>query len=182
MLHFRVKVEGIDKLKRKLEEIAPEHSPGWMAESLVDCGQLVVNNAKFKQIIRGGRVRGPKGPRGGKGKMTSRKPHPSKLTSRSSRLRDSITVDRHPLPFAVEVTAGVVYADVHEFGRTVTQTVRRHRRQVAFGRKTKYPFFVPQHSRTIPFRKRPFMGPALEVTAKKFSGVFAKNLKKVINA
>jgi HK97 gp10 family phage protein len=111
-----ISVTGLDELQAQLDRINPKKNSAMVGRALVKCALLVQSDAAYKKIIAGGRFRGPAGPRGGRGKMTSSKPHPTKLTSRTSRLRDDIAVNRSPLPWAVEVGTDVKYAAVHEYG------------------------------------------------------------------
>jgi phage gpG-like protein len=111
-----INVEGIEAVQAQLDRINPRKNPKMVGRALVNCALLTQKIATEEKIIRGGRFRGPAGPRGGKGKMMSSKPHPTKLTSRTSRLRDSIAVNRRALPWSVEVGTDVVYAAVHEYG------------------------------------------------------------------
>lgn len=107
-------ISGMKPLLAKLKKLSPKENRQILVRSLTDCAELVVENAKREQIIRGGRVAGT-GPRGGK-VMSDKPPHPSRLTSRTGRLRDSISINLQPLPGAIEVGASVVYARVHELG------------------------------------------------------------------
>jgi HK97 gp10 family phage protein len=111
-----IRVDGIPELKKQLDRLSPKKNPRWVRRALIDCAELTQKISAEEKIIRGGRFRGPKGPRGGKGKMTDAAVHATKLTSRSGRLRDSIRVNHSPLPWAIEVGTDVVYAAVHEFG------------------------------------------------------------------
>lgn len=107
-------VEGMKPLLAMLKKLSPEKSSEILVRSLLECAHLVAENAKREQIIRGGRFNVP-GPRGGKN-LQDRPPHPSKLTSRSGRLRDSISPRWHRKPWSIDVGTDVVYGRVHEEG------------------------------------------------------------------
>jgi phage gpG-like protein len=141
MLSMSMHVEGLDKLHDKLERISPSRAgEAWSRRALMTCAERVQAIAAGEMIIRGGRI--------GKGRRkTDALPDPTRLTSRTGRLRGSIRVNRSPLPRAIEVGTDVVYGAVHEL--------------IGVGRK-----------RT----KRPFMAPALEKAAKEFTRIFAKEL------
>ena len=153
-MRISVSIRGIPELRAQLQKLqAPKlHRP--MREFLLKAAHAVLVNAAETQILRGGRVRGPAGPRGGKGKLRDTKPHPSKLTSRSGELRRSLSVnrgsDRSGLPRYIDVGSDLVYARVHELG---------------LGR----------------FPRRAFLVPAAEAVAPKFRGLLAAELAKVLS-
>lgn len=110
-------------LKRLDSALSKLRAPGIHApvrRFLLGAAYMVLANAADSQIIRGGEFRGPKGPRGGKGKLIASKPHPSRLTSRTGELRRSLSVDRGTdrsgLPRYIDVGSDLAYAPVHELG------------------------------------------------------------------
>ncbi len=116
-----VSVQGLDELHERLSRISPRDNAEWSRRALVTCGLLVQKIAAEEMIIRGGRF-------GTGSSLRDRIAHPSKLTSRSGRLRGSIRVNRVPLPKAIDIGSDVAYAAVHELG---------------LGRFPKRPFLAP---------------------------------------
>jgi phage gpG-like protein len=146
-----ITVQGVEELRKRLDRLSPKKNPAWVRRSLIDCAELTQKISAEEMIIRGGRFRGPKGPRGGKGKMTDAAVHATKLTSRSGHLRDMIRVNHSPLPWAIEVGTDLIYGAVHELGK---------------------------HKRIPNYPARPFLKPGLEKAAKKFDDIFMREWKK----
>jgi hypothetical protein len=109
-----ITVRGIDELQARLDKINPKRNSAPIRRAMINCAELTQKIAAKEMIIQGSRFRGPKGKRGGKGKLRSAGVHPTKLTSRTGTLRRSIRVNQSPLPFAIEVGSDLVYARVHE--------------------------------------------------------------------
>jgi hypothetical protein len=173
-----VSVEGLDKLQDRLNGMSPRKNPAWVSRALVKSAALTQRIAAKQMIIQGSRFRGPKGPRGGKGKMMSAGTHPRKLTSRhgGSGIVGSIRVNRSPLPWAIEVGSDKAYAHVHEVGgtfrvpsymRTIVQSTRSGAASVAR---------VRAHTRRYP--QRPYLKPGLEKASQDFERIFAKEWAK----
>jgi len=148
-----VSVTGIPELRRQLAKLQAPQIHSATREFLLKAGFLVLREAAENQIIRGGRFRGPAGPRGGKGKLRNTPPHPSRLTSRSGELRRSLSqsrgLSRAGLPRYVDVGSDLVYARVHELGLR------------------NYP-------------KRAFLVPAVEKVAPQFEALLAAEVAKVL--
>jgi phage gpG-like protein len=180
-----ISVTGVKELQAQLDRINPKKNSAMVWRALEECGELVQIDAAYRKIIAGGRFRGPPGPRGGKGKLVDRAPHPKKLTSRTGTLRRSIAVNRVRSALAVEVGTGLVYGAVHEEGGSFgvrSHTVRSHQRSSAFGKKTRR-FTVPSHFRSghyADYPARPYLAPALDDMASKFSDVFSREIAKEI--
>jgi phage gpG-like protein len=182
---LRVDLTGDEALRQVLERIKPSQNRGAFASALTEMALLTARIAAEEKIIRGGRFRGPAGPRGGRAALTNRAAHPTRLTSRSGRLRASLAgrgyragIDDSALPREIAVGTEVNYAPVHEFGGTFTQTIPRHVRTRAFGQETK-PYVVREHSRTATYRPRPFLGPGLADAAPRFPAILVKHLERV---
>lgn len=95
------------KLRAQLAKIDPARNRRIFAKAAIEAAFLIQENAAGVQILRGGG-----------GVRRARAPHPTKLTSRTGRLRGDIAVDRGPLPQAVEIGSDLAYAATHEFGRS----------------------------------------------------------------
>ena len=167
---------GRRALRATLRRIAPKTNPRVFSDAMVECALLVQRIAAKDMIIRGGRVLGPAGPRGGRGKMmdTPATQPPTRLTSRTGHLRGSLeaaeAINRRYLPGAIEVGTNVVYAAIHELGGSITITPRMRRVLHAIG-------IHPRASTTrVRISPRPFLKPALDKAAEKFSSIFAKHI------
>jgi phage gpG-like protein len=174
-----VRISGIDPVLKAMERLSPKENRAIMVSSLVECAELVQKDAKENQIIRGGTAISI-GPRGGKRKV-QRPPHPTRLTSRTGTLRRSITVDRSPLPFAIEVGTNLRYGRAHELGFDGRVSVRSHWREIrqAFGRNiAARSTHIRAHSRNMHLPRRPFLEPALRATEDRFADIFLKNWRK----
>jgi phage gpG-like protein len=134
MIAVKVKATGVVKLQRMIRTISPKSNPAWVRRALIAMANRVQAIATKEMIIPGGRVR-VAGPKGGKGIMTDKPAHPTKLTSRTGALRSSIRVNRGPLPHAIEVGSDLEYAAVHEEG---------------LGRYPKRPFLQPALEKASP--------------------------------
>jgi phage gpG-like protein len=170
-----VEVEGIEELQAALRKLSPEQNRNIMRESLLDCAAIIIENAKTKQIIRGGRGIAL-GPRGGR-RLVDKAPDPKRLTSRSGRLRDSISWNLGRT--YIDVGSDVKYARVHELGYSGPVSIKEHKRTItqAFGRKIKpTEVTVHAHSRVkVNYPKRPFLTPAIQATEGRFPGIFKRN-------
>ena len=173
-----ITVQGLDELHERLNRISPSKNSAWVARSLKKCAELTQDITANEMIIRGGRFRGPKGKRGGKGKMRSAGVDPKRITSRTGTLRRSIRVNTSTLPFAAEVGSDLVYAAVHEFGGTYS--IPSYSRAIATSTRSggSSMALVKAHSATYP--ARPYLAPGLDKAAKSFSDIFAKELGKVL--
>ena len=176
----RVDFIGGDRLRRALERIRPSSQRTILSQALTESAMLVARIAATDKIIRGGRFRGAPGPRGGRGALTSAPAHPSRLTSRSGRLRGSLAgrgyragIDDSRLPREIVVGTDVDYGAVHETGGSFTMVVPRHVRTSAFGRETR-PFVVREHTRSVTYPPRPFIGPALADASRQFEDIFVR--------
>jgi phage gpG-like protein len=174
---MRITVKGLEDLEALFRRISPKTNPKWVGRGLVKAALLTQKISTTEMIKRGGRVRGPKGPRGGRGRIFSAAPIQGRLTSRSGRLRGSIAVDRTSLPVAIHVGTDVIYGSVHESGWSGTQHVKKHTRTVAFGRKVDA-FSVGPFSRRMSIPARPFLKPALDKAAPSFDSIFIAELRK----
>lgn len=156
-----ITVQGLDELHERLDRMSPKKNPAWVGRAVRKSAELTQKITAEEMFILGSRFRGPKGPRGGKGKMRSAGTHPTKLTSRrgGAGIVGSIRTNLAPLPRAAEVGSDKVYAPVHELGLTVS-------------RKTG----------TAKYPPRPFLGPGLEKAAKSFDRIFAKEWAKEMPA
>lgn len=179
-LSVRIDFLGDAAFRRMLEAIRPSSHRAVLSEALTESAMLVARIAALEKIRRGGRFRGPRGPRGGLGALSDAAAHPTMLTSRSGRLRGSLAgrgfragIDDSRLPREIAVGSDVSYAAVHEFGGSFSQTVARHVRTSAFGRETR-PFVVREHTRSVSFRPRPFLKPALDDASRQFEDVFVR--------
>jgi hypothetical protein len=143
-----IRVDGIPEVQAMLDRISPRKNSAWVGRALDQCADLTRKIAAEEKIIQGSRWRGPAGPRGGKGKLISAAPHPTKLTSRhgGAGIVGSIRVNRISA-FVRDVGSDKLYAPVHEYG----------------GR-----FHPP----------RPFLSPALDDASEKFSDIFVRELDK----
>lgn len=152
-VHVSIDKAQMARVRRVLGSMRAPRVAKVTSAFLMQAAELVLVDAAQNQIIRGGRVRGPAGPRGGKGKLLDTKPHPSKLTSRSGELRRSLGVtrgsDRSGLPRYIDVGSDLVYARVHELG---------------LGR----------------FPKRAFLAPAVAAVSPKFEGLLLAELEKAV--
>jgi phage gpG-like protein len=173
-----ISVRGIKEVEAQLDRIDPKKNPTMVARALEDCAELTQIIAANQMIKSGGRVRGKRGPRGGRGKLTSAAAIGGKLTSRSGTLRRSIAVNRSPLPWAVEVGTDLVYGAVHEEGGTVS--VPSYSRTIVGSTRSggASVALVKAHTRTYP--PRPFLAPALDKASKSFSSIFAREIAKEI--
>jgi hypothetical protein len=175
-----ITVQGTDELRARLARINPKQNPAWVSRSLERCAELTQVIAAKEKIIQGSRFRGPKGPRGGKGKLRSAGVHPTKLTSRhgGAGIVGSIRVNKGPLPYAIEVGSDKAYAPVHEFGGTIR--VGSYMRTIAHSTRSGGASVarVKSHSRKYP--PRPFLGPGLEKASKSFDRIFTRELAKEI--
>jgi len=106
-----VRLEGGAKLRAALSRLDPADNARIFSLSAREIATKIAANARNVQIRRGG---------GGV--------HPTQLTSRTFRLRDSIAPDFRGLPRFAEVGTDVLYGGVHEFG---------------LGRMPARPFMVP---------------------------------------
>lgn len=140
MASVRVIVRGIPELNAALGKIKSPGNRRVLERALKKSAYLVQRIATTEKIIRGG----PKGA----------PPDPSRVTSRTGRLRGSIAVDLTGAPAYAEIGSAVVYAPIHEFGGTVSRR---------------------KGSATYP--PRPYLGPALDDAAKSFSDIFADEFK-----
>lgn len=144
--------------------------------ALLKCAFLALENITSEQIIRGGRVRGPRGPKGGKGKLVSAPAHPSKLTSRHGDLRRSLGkkfgIDRSGLPRYLDIGTDLVYGAAHEFGAKIKVSPKMraalHYKGIHLRAKTKRIILPP----------RPFIKPGLEAVEPKFPNVFVREWKE----
>lgn len=102
----------VRKLELALEGIDPSRNPRAFNRGMTKAGLRIARNAARKQIIRGGRFGGTDAP-----------PHPTRLTSRSGRLRASLegfgAIDDSGLPKFLDVGTTVEYGPVHELGLQV---------------------------------------------------------------
>jgi hypothetical protein len=173
-----ISVQGLDELHERLNRVNPKTNPAWVRRSLLKAGELTQIISSRQMIIQSSRFRGPKGPRGGKGRMMSAGVHPSKLTSRhgGAGLVGSIRVNQTPLPWAIEVGTDKAYAHVHEEGGTFS--VGSYSRTIASSTRSggASMALVKSHSRTYP--KRAFMAPGVEKAAKSFDRIFSKEWAK----
>jgi hypothetical protein len=128
----------------------------FVSKFLLKAGYAVLADAAKNQIIRGGRFRGPAGPRGGKGKLRDTKPHPTRLTSRTGELRRSLgangdfnrAVNHTGLPKWLDVGSDLVYARVHELGTNG--------------------------------HPRPFLAPAVAAVSPRFEGMLLAEMDKAV--
>lgn len=148
---LRVNVKGTADVVRMLNRVSPKKNGRWVTEALIESAERVQTLAARKYIIGGGRFRGPRGPRGGKGKLTDAPVNPHRITSRSNFLRSRIAVDHARAPRSVEIGTDVIYGPVHELG-----------------------------SPKLGIRARPFLQPALEEASSAFEGIFIKEWKKAV--
>lgn len=155
-LKVTIKWTGIPEFRAAIAKLRRPELDKPISRALVACGMMVLANAAEEQILRGGRFRGPAGPRGGRGALRDSPPNPDKLTSRSGELRRSLSVnrglDRSGLSsFYVEVGSDLVYAPLHELG---------------LGR----------------FPVRAFLSPAMDAVSGDFEGVFMRELEAELPA
>lgn len=94
-----VRLEGGAKLRRALSKLNPADNARIFSLSAREVALKIATNARNVQLRRGG------------GDV-----HPTQLTSRTFRLRDSIAPDFRGLPRFAEVGTDVRYGPVHEFG------------------------------------------------------------------
>lgn len=160
---LRITAEGFEKVEAALRALNPQQRPKAVRQALVRCALQVQKVATQDVMIRGGQ--GP--------------PHPTRLTSRTGTLRRSYVVNRRPLPRAVEVGSALNYARTHEFGFRGTVRVRRHARDVAFGRRVA-PFFVGPYSRKMNLPARPVLQPALRRSSGSFSRIFRDEIERQV--
>lgn len=141
----KVVLTGDKKFLAKLEAVA---SPRVRIKALNEAAFLLAKIAAEEKILRGGRFFGAGG------KLTDSPPHPTKLTSRSGRLRGSLhprqAIDRSGLPKYIEVGTDVKYAAQHELG-------------------------------LAPYPPRPFLKPAAEDVSKELPRIFEKWLTREID-
>jgi len=86
------------------------------------------------------------------------------LNERTGRLHDSIAVISDGGGLTATIGTDVVYAGVHEFGFTGSETVREHlrRQSIAFGKPiAPVEVLVRAHSRRVDFPERSFLRSAL---------------------
>lgn len=172
MARLTVQLIGVERLQRVLAAMRAPANRRALSGALTEAAMLTARIAATDKIIRGGRI--------GKGRSKRDAPaDPKRLTSRSGRLRASLAgrgyregLDTSGLPRFIEVGTDVAYGPVHEFGGTVSQSVRAHTRTTAFGRTTR-PYQVAAFQRSARYPARPFLGPALEDAAKQFERIFA---------
>lgn len=140
-------------ISRTLRQLRAPQLRAPVRRFLLKAGYAVLKDAAENQIIRGGRVRGPSGPRGGRGKRTDTPPHPSRLTSRTGELRQSLGAnrgtDRSGLPRYVDVGSDLDYAPIHELGLG-------------------------------PYPKRPFLAPAAEAVSPQFPQMLLAELEAAL--
>ena len=102
----RLVLVQFDELNRRLQKMNPGVNTVIVSKALKESMLRILRNAAGDQIIRGGKGR----------------PHPSRLTSRTGRLRrslgPSVGLDESGLPFRIEGGSHLVYAAVHEAGGT----------------------------------------------------------------
>ena len=162
-VNLSVSVKGIEDVQRLLARLDLSKNRGLLRDGLIECAELVQRIATKQKIKPGGKA----------------PPLPHKLTSRTNRLRGSISIDRTGLPFSVAIGSDANYAAIHEFGFRGTENVKQHMRTVCFGR-TVSPFSVGPFTRQMNMPARPFLSPALDDAAPKFPDVFRKLIAKEI--
>lgn len=96
-----VKIEGTAELRRRLAKMNPQQNAEIFIKSAREAATRIAANARNVQIRRGGGA-----------------VHPTQLTSRTFRLRDSIAPDFRGLPRFAEVGTNVFYGAIHEFHPT----------------------------------------------------------------
>lgn len=177
---LRVEVTGAEQVAALLRQLkAPEVRRAYSA-ALTEMAMLTARIAATDKILRGGRI--------GKGRKKRDAPaHPTKLTSRTGRLRASLAgrgfrqgLDTSGLPRFIEVGSDVAYAPVHEFGGRVSQSVPTHTRTSAFGRRTQ-PFRVRAYTRSATYPARPFLGPALTDASRRFEAILVHHLERQLD-
>jgi phage gpG-like protein len=177
---LRVEVTGGAQLAALLRQLERPQVNRAYSAALTEMAMLTARIAATDKIIRGGRT--------GKGRAKTDAPaHPSKLTSRTGRLRASLAGSGYReglatagLPRYIEVGTDVAYAPVHEFGGTVSQSVPAHTRSSAFGRPTQ-PYRVRAFTRRATYPARPFLGPALEDASKRFETILVHHLERQLD-
>jgi phage gpG-like protein len=163
------------QLRKLTNRIDPSRGgKAWVVPALTEAAELTQSIITTKKIRRGGRFRGPAGPRGGRGAIQSAPAHPTMLTSRSGRLRGSIAVNRGPLPRAIEVGTDVVYAAIHEKGGSIHISDRMRRVLHAKG-------IHPRASTTrITMPARPYFEPGLDEASLSFEKIFVRRFERTV--
>ena len=184
MTTLTVTVKGTEAVQRVLDRVTPSKRPQIWRSLLTETGAEIVRSARSESIIGGGRIR-VAGPRGGKGKLTDAKPHPTRLTSRSGIGRGSIRLDSNGLPRFVEVGSDRKYMAVHETGGSFdvpSKIIRKHKRTVAFGKK--FPEFdVGPYLRlgyVANFPKRAWLQPAIDKTHQRSDEILLRAFQKAV--
>ena len=95
----KVKLLGGKRLRKRLAKMDPQQNARILIKSYREIALKISANARNVQIRRG------------RGAV-----HPTKLTHRSFRLRDSIVPDFKGLPRFAEVGTNLFYGAIHEFG------------------------------------------------------------------
>lgn len=138
--------QDMARVKRVLGSLRAPQQAKAVSRFLLKAGFAVLKDAAENQIIRGGRVRVGKS-------LTSTRPHPTRLTSRTGELRRSLSanrgLERAGLPRYIDVGSDLVYARVHELG---------------LGR---YPV-------------RAFLAPAVAAVSPQFEGMLEAELQKAV--
>jgi phage gpG-like protein len=173
---YTAEVIGDKKWLATLAKLSPEKHAEILVESMLDSAKIVLENARRKQIIPGGRIRSGGG-------FTDRTPHPKRLTSRSGVLRDSISFEWHRRPFSIDVGTDKKYGAVHELGYSGPVTIKEHQRRItqAFGKKiSPQSITVHAHSRIkVTYPKRPFLEPAIKAESKNFPKIFLHHWRRL---
>lgn len=147
---INIHVEGVARLLAALDRMSPQRQPKFVGDFLVTVGLAIQTKAQRETIARSS-----------KGAVLA-----NRITRRTGRGPDSISVDRDALPFSVTVGSDVGYMALHEEGGEVAvpgKIVREHTRTKAFGKRRK-PFVVPSHYRSAhgaSYPARPWLRPAV---------------------
>ena len=150
MAAINIHVEGVARVLAALDRMSPAKQPKFVSDFL----ETVVFSIQDR-VARETIARSSKGP-----------VLADKITRRTGRGPDSVSVDREALPFSITIGSDVGYMALHEEGGDVSvrgSIISEHVRRVAFGKRRK-PFTVPSYYRSAhgaTYPARPWLRPAI---------------------
>ena len=171
MAAISIHVEGVARVLAALDQLSPARNPKFVGDFLYSVAFAISTKAKRETIIRGGGMKAPV--------------HPTRITSRTGKGRDSIAVDADNSPVSVSVGTNVGYMLLHEFGGDVSvrgSIVASHTRKIAFGKRRK-PFTVPSYYRSAhgaTYPARPWLRPAVELVEPQIEAMLERAMQAAL--
>lgn len=182
-LDIRIDTKDVERLIRNLKSV---ERGSVIKRSLNLYGQALVSFSQVKRFRKGG--------------FSSKETHPTKLTSRTGRLRTSIKATQTVKSgddYVFKFGTNVEYAAIHEFGGSTRRGARselfsrprytRGSRRGAFkriGSSRNYSRGLTFSGSTSQIPARPYLRPALEdvATRQNFLNIFVSNINKALEA